>query len=572
MTRVGEIPYLDSDAPGLPGVVPLEGAGVDELVEGTLIEAKLIPPPPGAPKQAAPTAVLLRVLGEPDDPAVEVERILAERGIEREFPADAQAQADALPDEVDGDALVAAEGSTREDMRPVPFVTIDGIDAKDFDDAVAAEDAVGGGWRLFVGIADVADYVREGTALDRAAVERGTSVYLPGLCVPMLPEKLSNGLCSLRPRVDRKAMVAVIEIGPDGAMGQTRFCDAVIRSRARLTYAQAQAALDGDESLAGSAWGKRADLQRLAAVAAALNTRRRARGALDLDLPEPEVLFGDSGTFDVRARGRKASHKLIEELMLCANMAVGQAFKRAELPSIWRIHPPPDPEKVATLSRAGGVHGLSLPQRPTGITTKDLSGFLMAAEHTAAGPALHYMALRTLTRAEYNVDDAGHFGLGVDGYLHFTSPIRRYPDLVVHRMLKRLIRKQRPGSGLEDELAAHATRSSELERRAMEAEYEALDLYRCLAVRDRVGEEFDAKVTAVVHFGLFAQIREPFVEGLLHISDLGDDWFEHDEESMTLTGKKERVRFGLGDPVRVRISEVDVRQRRIAFTRALAAA
>ena len=398
MTRLGEIPYLDSDAQGLPGIIPLEGEGVDELLEGTLVEARLVPAHAGAPKQAAPTAVLLRVLGAPDDPAAEIERILAERGIEREFPPDAQAQADALPEEVDGDALVAQPD--RQDMRDVPFVTIDGVDAKDFDDAVAAEDSVGGGWRLFVGIADVADYVREGTALDRAAVERGTSVYLPGLCVPMLPEKLSNGLCSLRPRVDRQAMVAIIEVKPDGDLGDCRFTDAVIRSRARLTYVQAQAALDDDKGRAGPAWGRKGELKRLAEVAKALNGRRRVRGALDLDLPEPEVLFGETGSFDVRARGRKASHKLIEELMLAANMAVGRAFKLADLPSIWRIHPPPDPEKVALLSRAGGIHGLTLPLGKKGITPKDLSAFLTAAERTSAGPALHYMALRTLTRAE----------------------------------------------------------------------------------------------------------------------------------------------------------------------------
>ena len=564
---LGEIPYLDSGAEGLPGIIPLEGAGVGDLAEGTVVEARLVPPAAGAPSQSAPTAVLLRVLGAPADPAAEVERILAERGIERQFPADAQAQADALPDEVDGDALVSRPD--RDDMRHIPFVTIDGADAKDFDDAVASEGAAGGGWRLYVGIADVADYVREGTALDRAAIGRGTSVYLPGLCVPMLPEKLSNGLCSLRPQVDRQAMVAIIEVRRDGNLGPCRFVDAVIRSRARLTYDQAQSALDGDDAQAGPAWAHKADLARLSEVAQALNGRRRERGALDLDLPEAEVLFGDDGTFDVRARGRKASHKLIEELMLAANMAVGRAFKEADFPSIWRVHPPPDPEKVALLSRAGAVHGLTLPQGKQGISPRDLSAFLTAAERTTAGPALHYMALRTLTRAEYSVDDVGHFGLGVDGYLHFTSPIRRYPDLVVHRMLKRIIGKQRPGRGLEEQLDDAAVSSSKLERRSMEAEYEALDLYRALSVKDRVGEEFDATITTVTHFGLFAQIREPFVEGLLHISDLGDDWYEHNEDTMTLTGQKAGRRFGLGDPVRVCISAVDIPQRRIAFTRAV---
>ena len=563
---MGDVTYLDSAAPGLPGWVPLEGAGVRQLVEGTAVRARLIPPPPGAPRQAAPTALLLDVLGDVDDPDEEVRRILEERGVEREFPPAAQAQADALPDEVDGDAACGEPG--RADMRRVPFVTIDGADAKDFDDAVAAEDAAGGGWRLYVGIADVADYVREGSALDQAAAARGTSTYLPGLCVPMLPEKLSNGLCSLRPGVDRQAMVAVMDVGSDGAVGSCRFTDAVIRSRARLTYAQAQAALDDRQAEAGQAWGRRADLRRLSRIGRALNTRRRAQGALDLDLPEPEVLFGEDGGFDVRARERQASHRLIEELMLAANMAVGRAFQQAEHPCIWRVHPQPDPEKVGALSRVGQAHGFSLVTRKGKLTPLDLAAFLAATEGHPAGSALHFMALRTLTRAEYSVDDGGHFGLGVDGYLHFTSPIRRYPDLIVHRLLKRLVAGRGPGAGLEDRLGDMAAESSKLERRSMEAGFEALDLYRALAMRGREGEEFEAKVTAVTSFGVFVQVAQPFVEGLLHVSDLGDDWYEHDEEGMFLVAKRSGQRIGLGDALRVRVSEVNVRRRRIAFTRA----
>jgi ribonuclease R len=567
----GSVPYLDTDNHELPDSLPiLAKQGDPHPEDGDVVEALLVHPRKGAPRAAQPTARVLKILGPRASAHGELARVIRSRGLPGEFPRAALAEADALPDEP-----AAGEVGRRLDLREVPFVTIDGADAKDFDDAVAvsrgpADDS----WTLYVAIADVSHYVQEGSALDAEALSRATSIYLPGRCIPMLPERLSNNLCSLRPDTDRLAMAATMEIGPAGDTLGVKLAPAIIRSRARLTYAQAQAAIDDQRVAAGPAWEHRRHIRDMGALATKLAKRRTKQGALELSTTEPEVIFDpSSGEVEtVRPRPRQPAHRLIEQLMLTANSAVGAHLTKLGLPAIFRVHPSPDPERIATLVAAAAALGFDPPAVPGGGAPPPsvLAAFLARVADEPAGPALHQLALRCLAKAVYAVDDIGHYGLATKGYLHFTSPIRRYPDLVVHRLIRATKRRKKriDKEALEGSLQEIAEHSSAMERRAMEAEFEALDLFRCLAVIDRVGDELDATVATVVPFGLFLQVADPFVEGLLHISDLGEDYYEFDERRLELRGRRTSGRFRVGDQMRIKIDRVDLRKRQISFLRA----
>ena len=456
------------------------------------------------------------------------------------FPPEALAQAEAA-----GPVLLGA----REDLRAIPLVTIDGEDARDFDDAVFAEPD-GDGYRLIVAIADVAHYVPPGSPLDRTAWERGNSVYFPDRVVPMLPEALSNGWCSLRPGEDRGCLFVEMRVSAEGRKTAHRFGRGLMRSAARLTYEQVQTAQDAGDDLS-------LPLPALYAAFHALLAARQARGTLDLDLPERKVSLNDAGeVLAITPRPRLDSHRLIEEFMVLANVAAAEALEAMHLPCMYRVHAPPSDEKMEALRSF--LHGMSIALPPQGqVHPRDLDAVLRQVAGTEAAPLVNEVVLRSQSQAQYSPDNLGHFGLALPRYAHFTSPIRRYSDLCVHRALIRGLRAGLDGLA-EDEAARfedtaeHITAS---ERRAALAERDAIDRYLAAYMADKTGAVFAARVSGVTRFGLFVTLAETGASGLLPLSALPDDFWQHDEPSKTLTGRRSSLSFRLAQPLEVRLAE-----------------
>ncbi len=511
----------------------------------------------------AATARVVEVLGAADDPAVEI-RIVAERfGLPHVFPPEALAAAAALPAQVGTDDLAG-----REDLRHLAFVTIDGETAKDFDDAVAVERLPGAGFRLWVAIADVAHYVGAGKTVDREALHRGTSVYFPGNCLPMLPEALSNGICSLNPLVDRLVMVAELEFDARGRRLQARFCAGIIHSRARLTYTEVAKILVNRDPETREAYTPLVEMLEIMGELAELRiARRHERGSLDFDLPEAEIILGLRGRPEQIVRTeRNLAHRLIEEFMLAANEAVAEWLENKRVPLVYRIHEPPAEEKLAAFQEfiAHFNQGLAIPTE--GIKPKLLQELLERVAGTPEEKLINHVLLRSLPQARYSVENRGHFGLAADSYCHFTSPIRRYPDLIIHRLLRRQL--QLPGERegrLPATLEEIAERSSHCERRAMEAERDIVNLKKCQYMAERIGEEHHGFVVSVQAFGFFVELQDIFVEGLVHISSITDDYYQFDEATHSLTGMSRRRRFTIGDPVTVLVHRVDSDRREIDF-------
>lgn len=500
---------------------------------------------------------------------------LFEHQIPIEFPKAALAEAKAAaPPKLDG----------RTDLRSIPLVTIDGPDARDFDDAVWAEpdrDARNpGGWHAIVAIADVADYVRPGNALDVEAEKRGNSVYLPDRAVPMLPEQLSNGLCSLRPGEDRACIAVHLTIDRKGQPRKHRFVRGLMRSVARLTYEQVQKARDGQpddttrplaESVIGPLYG----------VYDALRTARLARGTLELDLPERQIVLNDAGRVEsIIPRPRLDSHRLIEELMIAANVGAAETLHQLDTPAMRRVHDAPDAEALETLRQSLETFGLKLTKTLTPRPAA-LAGILERVAGTDIAQVVSDLVLRCQTRAFYGPVDRGHFGLALRRYCHFTSPIRRYADLLVHRaLIERLSLgpnagpdagpESGPGGGDSDvgnierleEIGVHI---SETERRAAMAERDALDRYATDFLAERVGAAFKGRISGVTHFGLFIRLDDTGVDGLAPIRTLPKDWYQHDESGHRLTGESGRLVFALGDAVTVRLDEADAASGRLTF-------
>jgi ribonuclease R len=459
--------------------------------------------------------------------------------IPQDFTADALAEA--------GKARPAPLGR-RTDLRDLPLVTIDGEDARDFDDAVFAE-ADGTGYRLIVAIADVAHYVRTGSALDHAARTRGNSVYFPDRVVPMLPEALSNGLCSLRPGEDRPCMFVEMSVDAGGRKTGHRFGRGLMRSVARLTYESVQQAQDaGDGHL---------PLAPLYAAFRALLAARQARGTLDLDLPERQVKLDDAGrVVAVQPRPRLDSHRLIEEFMVLANVAAAEELETRHQPAMYRVHPPPTEEKLASLRGFLSGLGITLPPGDQ-IHPRDLDHVLRRVAGTEEAPLVNEVMLRSQSQASYSPDNIGHFGLALSRYAHFTSPIRRYADLLVHRALIVGL-KLGPGGLAEEEAGRFAETAEHItatERRAQLAERDAIDRYLAAFMADKVGAHFSARVSGVTRFGLFITVMESGASGLVPLSALPDDFWQHDEREGTLTGRRTRQTFRLAQPVDVRLSE-----------------
>jgi ribonuclease R len=574
LRRAGRAIYLEPDDPRI--AADFGRVGIDDATYGKDGEAVVIEItryPDAIHKQLG--GKVLKVLGDPEDPRTEIEKILNVAVIPMEFPDDVLAQAQRTPQE-----LTPADLGDRIDLRDRRFCTIDPETARDFDDALCIEDGPHGGPRVWVAVADVAHYVRWHEPLDREAAIRGVSVYLPDRVIPMLPKELSAGICSLNPLVDRCAMVVRLDYADNGDVIDVFYAAAAIRSKARLDYPGVAAALDGD--LRGSREHYRPwleELHRLNNLAKKLRARRQSRGALDLEIAEPKVVLDADDPLLVRdvvkAKGDpavKQAYQLVEEFMIAANEAVGMFFRKRGAPTVWRVHAPPDPDRVAQLAELLGAFDIKVDVEEA-TTPLGMKAVLDQINEKPGAQAFSFLVLRTLTQAVWDTVPIGHFGLASGDYLHFTSPIRRYPDLLVHRLLKHHLHRDGHASGGGyakpppdvESLGQLARDSSNHERRAMEAEREAVAMYRAYLMRDQVGEQFQGTISAVTSFGAFVELDEPFVEGLIKLDSLGEP-FEYDEMHMRLSGKRTGRTLELGDKVMVEINNVSVIRRRIDFT------
>jgi ribonuclease R len=513
----------------------------------------------GGDRHRPSVAALVEILGRAESPAVQVDMLIRQHGLPMEFSAAALAEAESAPPP---HPEIALRDAARRDLREVPHVTIDGADARDFDDAVAAR-AEPEGVRVWVSIADVSHYVTEGSPLDRDARERGTSVYFPNRVIPMLPERLSNDLCSLRPREPRLTLTAEMRIREDGRFEDVRLYPSLIESRGRLTYEQVQAVIAGQASVP-DAEAQRDSLELLLRASRALRGQRTRRGGIDLDLPEAQVIVDAEGVArNIRERQRLEAHRLIEDLMIAANEAVAGWLHGRDWPAVYRVHEQPSPERALALATWAQKLGIDVDveafDRPR--TLAQLADRFRDLPERVVGQTL---LLRSLAQARYAEDNLGHFGLASRGYVHFTSPIRRYPDLLVHRALRAAWTGGRRLVGL-DELAA---RASQQERRAMDAERSVVDLMSCHVAEQRLGEELDAAIAGVHLAGAFVRTKDPLLDGLIPmqlLSEHGRDYFDVIEDEHLLLARRSGFRIALGDPVRVRIARVDTRMRRIDF-------
>jgi ribonuclease R len=532
------------------------------------------------------TGQVTEVLGDVSKPGMEVEVALRTHDIPYEWPAEVTAAMKKYPAKVDGDK----EANYRVDLRKLPFVTIDGEDAKDFDDAVCCERVKGKGFTLYVAIADVSHYVQINTPLDVEAQIRGNSVYFPGHVIPMLPEHLSNGLCSLKPKEDRLVMVCEMEISPAGEIDSYVFYEGIIWSHARLTYTEVAAMLQPPKTEAETLLQQRVSakhqallppLKNLYALYKQLLAARVQRGALDFETVETRIIFSEQRRIkEIIPVERNDAHKLIEECMLCANVATAELLENAKLPALYRVHEGPSAEKLEKLYdflRGIGI-GLNRKSKPT---PQDYRLILDKLKDRPDRQLLQTLVIRSLMQAVYQPTNLGHFGLGFEAYAHFTSPIRRYPDLLVHRAIRFLIRNPKSDTGVlrvgnaevlkrtdiypykHADLEVLGMQLSATERRADTATYDVVNWLKCEYMQDKIGEEFAGIVTSVTNFGLFVELTDVYVEGLIHVTALTNDYYHFDASSQTLTGERSGLSFALGAQVRVVVSRVDIDERKI---------
>ena len=523
---------------------------------------------------------IVEVLGFLGEPGVDIEIVIRKFHLPHRFPDEVLAEAERIPLEV-----ADAERAKRVDLRERNIVTIDGETAKDFDDAVEVRDLPNGNYLLGVHIADVAHYVRPGSALDREARLRGTSVYFPDRALPMLPEQLSNGICSLNPRVDRLTFSVDIEIDRRGRFVDHKIYKSVIRTKERMTYTNVAAILDGVSAAAlGGASAPEAgaptlkerygylipDFERMLALYEILRARRDARGSIDFDLPEADVMLSESGDIEaIKATERNVAHRIIEEFMLSANEVVAQELVFANQPGIFRVHQQPDPQKLQDLRDILKEFKLALRGDVEDLRPGELQRVLTSVAGTPEERFLTNIVLRSMKRAFYAEENIGHFALALPHYCHFTSPIRRYPDLIVHRRLAELI-AQGPlhGKRLDEIERAHviyAAQSSDRERRADEAEREVLEWKKVIFMRNKVGDEFSGIVTGVASFGLFVELDEIFVQGMVPVATIGEDYWQFREREHRLRGESGGRELRLGDKVVIEVKSIDEDRHQIEF-------
>ncbi|WP_077064993.1 ribonuclease R [Mannheimia massilioguelmaensis] len=513
--------------------------------------------------------VITEILGDNMAKGMEVEIALRNHDIPHTFPAAVEKQIKKFTEEIPEEATIG-----RVDLRKLPLVTIDGEDARDFDDAVYCQ-REDGGWRLWVAIADVSYYVRLRTALDIEAHNRGNSVYFPNRVVPMLPEVLSNGLCSLNPQVDRLCMVCEISISDKGEQKSYQFYEAVMNSHARLTYTKVARILEGDEELSKRYAELVPDLKELHNMYKSLVQARHQRGAIDFETIESKFIFNELGRIEsIEQVERNDAHKIIEECMIMANIAAANFMERHQEPALFRIHAGPSEEKLVSFRSFLAECGLSL-EGGLKPTTKDYAKLLEEVKERPDHELIQTMLLRSLSQAMYNADNIGHFGLALEEYAHFTSPIRRYPDLTLHRSIKYLLAKEQGAKRKTtatggyhyslEEMDVLGDHCSMTERRADDATREVADWLKCEYMQDHVGDEFEGIISSVTGFGFFVRLKDLFIDGLVHISTLENDYYRYDIAGQRLLGENSGTVYRIGDVIKVRVEAVSLEQRQIDF-------
>jgi len=514
-------------------------------------------------KNFQPVGEIVEVLGDYLSPGMEIEIAIRKHQLPHQWPDSVERQIASFSEEVQ-----ESDFAGRKDIRDLPLVTIDGEDARDFDDAVYCQALDNGRSRLVVAIADVSSYVKEQSPLDLEAWQRGTSVYFPNNVIPMLPEVLSNGLCSLKPKVNRLCFVCDMQIDKHGEIESYDFYQAVMYSHARLTYTQVASLIEGDVNQSGIAQVLQGPIKDLYALSQRLGARRRSTGAIEFEIPEPIIIFDDQRKIDrVEARVRNDAHRLIEECMLAANICASLMLNDSDLVGIYRVHDAPDEERIADV-RVFLRQFKVLLEGGDNPTPKDFSKVIQQVKDPLTAKIVQTALLRSMKQARYDVENNGHFALDFDSYTHFTSPIRRYPDLLVHRQIRRILENP-DGIDNDDKLIQveqTAEQTSMAERRAESATREAVQWLKCEFMSHKIGDSLYGVVTSVTDFGLFVELEEFYVDGLVHITSLGQDYYRFDADKRQLVGEHNGRKYKTGDRLKVQVARVDMEQGRIDFS------
>jgi ribonuclease R len=553
--------YLIPMDPRLAAAIPLKSAAAN-LEKGKVIAAEISR---YGTAMSPPEAEILKVMGDPDDPQVQAQSVMFRFGLSPGFPPEVHREAMGCPY-----SISATELAARTDLRALPIVTIDGENARDFDDAVFVR-KIGDHYELFVSIADVGYYVKPESALDQEAYARGTSVYFPDRAIPMLPEALSNGICSLNPGEDRLTKTACIEYNTKGEVVRSRFFNSIIRSHERMTYTNVRRILvDRDEECMARYRGLADTFELMQELALLILENRKARGNLDFDLPEAEIILDIQGVPEniVRAE-RNIAHRIIEEFMIAANEAVARHLTERDIPLLYRVHEGPDQEALEAIAPFLLSLGYRLPQTKDKIAPLEFQRLLESCRGKPEERVVNRVLLRSMKQAIYQPENIGHFGLASTCYTHFTSPIRRYPDLVVHRMLDKTLRGEKLKPNEREDLLGYLQQAgahcSERERHAMDAEREMVDLKKAQFMMSKMGQEFGGFINSLANFGFFVELDDYFVEGLVKLSSLADDDYDYYEKEYVIKGRRSGRKFRLGDNVRVKVARINAFRSEIDF-------
>ena len=538
-----------------------------KVEEGQVVVVNIVTRPTARSKAVGTIA---QILGDYLAPGMEIDIAIAQYGIRNQWNNQIHDQLQKLPLEVEEKDL---DGRT--DLRELPLITIDGEDARDFDDAVYCRPTDSGGWKLWVAIADVSHYVKPDSPLDEEAILRGNSVYFPDSVVPMLPEQVSNGLCSLKPKVDRLCMVCEMTLNNKGIVSRSKFYPAVMHSKARMTYTKVWSILEGDEALCQEYNQLIEPIHDLHRLYKARVKYKQQRGAIDFETTETRIVFNDNKKIEkIVPVVRNDAHKIIEECMICANVAAARFFEKNKVPGMYRVHLGPKEKKLDIFRSYLGELGLFI----TGGAEPEPSVFRKLLEEIESRPDaenIQIMLLRSMSQAEYSPNNEGHFGLAFEAYTHFTSPIRRYPDLIVHRIIKALVadnaleseedKKRVLNKYSVAELVSVGQSSSQTERNADMATRDVVDWLKCEYMQSHLGNQYSGVISGVTNFGIFVRLDDVYVEGLVHVTELGNDYFQYDSHRQQMVGERSRQHFALGDKLKVEVVSVDLEQRNIDF-------